>query len=272
MKLAYFEADTPTDQVVATLRRDGAVVVTEVVSGTLMDTVAAELRGRFDGFGRTTESDFNGYSTLRIQSVLAYAPSTAALIGHDLVMAVADAVLLSHCDDYRIGSTTGIEIQPGEGAQILHRDDSGYPVRITDQITDMQLQVSVMWPIDTFTLDNGATRVVLGSHAGPGHGDPPDPSTAVQAPMPRGSVLFYLGSTWHGGGENRTDHSRMGLINTYALGWLRQEVNQYLEVPPDKARHYDERIRCLLGYTTHGSYEYGIGIYRGGDPVWVRRG
>ena len=267
MTLRCFDSKAAPEDIVATMQRDGAAVVTELVAPEVMDEVAGELRPRFDTRGRTTESDFNGYSTLRVQSVLGYAPSTAKLIGHDTVMAVADAVLLRHCYDYRIGSTTGIEILPGEAAQVLHRDESNYPV----QIPGMELQIGVMWAIDDFTAENGATRVVPGSHQHIVTGRPPDLSICVQAEMPKGSALFYLGSTWHGGGENRSDRPRMGLINTYSLGWLRQEVNQYLEVPPDKARHYDERIRCLLGYTTHGKKEHSIGRYRGGDPVWVDR-
>jgi ectoine hydroxylase-related dioxygenase (phytanoyl-CoA dioxygenase family) len=267
MRLACFGREAATEDIVAAMQRDGAAVVTELVAPEVMDEVAAELRARFDSYGRTTEGDFNGYHTLRVQSVLGYAPSTAKLIGHDTVMAVADAVLLPHCDNYRIGSTTGIEILPGEAAQVLHRDDSNYPV----QIPGMELQIGVMWAIDDFTAENGATRVVLGSHRHSVPPHPPDLTDRVQAEMPKGSALFYLGSTWHGGGENRSDRPRMGLINTYSLGWLRQEVNQYLEVPPDKARHYDERIRSLLGYTAHGKKNNSIGIYRGGDPVWVDR-
>ena len=49
--------------------------------------------------------------------------------------------------------------------------------------------------------------------------------------MPKGSVLFYMGSILHGGGANRSDKSRAGIINTYSLGWLRQEEKQYLNVP-----------------------------------------
>jgi ectoine hydroxylase-related dioxygenase (phytanoyl-CoA dioxygenase family) len=261
MELVYLERDASPGEIVAAMRRDGAAVVREIVPPKSMDRVASELRPRFDAFGRTTESDFNGYRTLRIQSVLGYAPSTAALIGHDLVMAVADAVLLPHCTSYRIGSTTGIEIHPGEAAQVMHQDDSIYPL----SLPGLELQIGVMWAIDEFTVENGATRIVLGSHRHMSPG-PVDLSTTVEAVMPRGSALFYLGSTWHAGGANRSNRPRMGLINTYSLGWLRQEVNQYLEVPPDKARRYDERIRRLLGYTKHGE---SLGHYRGGDPVWV---
>ncbi len=267
MKLAYFGRKVATEDIVAAMQRDGAAAVTELVRPEIMDEIAAELRARFDTRGRTTESDFNGYRTLRVQSVLGYAPSTAKLIGHDTVIAVADAVLLRHCYNYRIGSTTGIEILPGEAAQVLHRDESNYPV----QIPGMELQIGVMWALDDFTAENGATRVVLGSHRHIVTGRPPDLANWVQAEMPKGSALFYLGSAWHGGGENRSDRPRMGLINTYRLGWLRQEVNQYLEVPPNIARQYDARIRCLLGYTTHGKKENSIGRYRGGDPVWVDR-
>jgi ectoine hydroxylase-related dioxygenase (phytanoyl-CoA dioxygenase family) len=87
--------------------------------------------------------------------------------------------------------------------------------------------------------------------------------------MPRGSVLFYLGSTLHGAGENRSDRSRIGLINTYSLGWLRQEVNQYLNVPIETAHAYDARMRALLGYTTHDRFGDRLGKYYGPDTAFI---
>ena len=261
MTISRFDSAAPTIMIVRELWRYGAVIVERLVSSAKMKKIACELRDRFDTQGLSTANRFNGFQTLRIQSVLGYAPSAADLIGHDQVLAIANSILLPHCDSYRIGSTTGIEILPGEIEQALHRDDSIYPI----SLPGMQCQLSVMWAIDDFTDQNGATRVALKSHNCM-NADLPDLSRISQAVMTSGSVLFYLGSTWHGGGANRSDQSRMGLINTYALGWLRQEVNQYLEVPPHIAINYDERIRRLLGYTTHGEI---LGYYRGGHPVWV---
>ncbi len=80
--------------------------------------------------------------------------------------------------------------------------------------------------------------------------------------MPPGSVLFYLGSTIHGGGANTTKAPRAGLINTYSLGWLRQEENQYLTVPREIADSYPDHVRRLMGYQAHGRY---LGVYPG-DP------
>ena len=39
----------------------------------------------------------------------------------------------------------------------------------------------------------------------------PSQISAIQAVMPKGSALFYLGSVLHGGGANRTNNSRLGV-------------------------------------------------------------
>lgn len=74
--------------------------------------------------------------------------------------------------------------------------------------------------------------------------------------MKRGSVLVYTGSVVHGGGANVSQADRIGLNITYALGWLRQEENQYLACPPEIARGLDPELQDLLGYAM-GSYALG---------------
>ena len=261
MALATFGANAPLGEVLAVMHRDGAVILTDMLPAATMAQAAAEMRERFDTQGRRSESDFNGYRTLRIGGVLGYAPTTAQIIGHPRVLEIADAVLLPFCQNYRIGSTTGIEILPGEADQVLHRDDTIYPLH---SLPGLETQIGVMWSFCDFTAENGATRVIPGSHR---HSDPwpPDEAGLVQAEMPTGSALFYMGSTWHGGGANRSDAPRMGLINTYSLGWLRQETNQYLAVPPEIAAQYPPRIRRLIGYARHSPI---LGFGRA-EGVWV---
>ncbi len=279
-----YAADVETSAVVAALKRDGAVIIRNQVDDQTADAVLAELRESFDTVGRCDEDDFNGYKTLRVSGILAVSPASADLVGHPRVLEIADAILLANCLNYRIGSLTGIEIHPGEMDQDLHMDDGIYPIRFPD----IPFQISAMWSLNDFTEENGATRVVLGSHlrpeskgrrgsSVPGDRDPqlatrhdrarlagPD-ENVVQAVMPKGSVLFYLGSTFHGGGANKTDTPRAGLINTYALGWLRQEENQYLSVPREIADGYPDHIRRLMGYQMHGS----LGSYQNPDGTWV---
>jgi len=272
MPLEYFNTNSDTVDIVSALKRDGAAVVMEQVAPELANAVLAELRGPFDKVGQCDESDFNGYSTLRVSGVLGVSPTSAELVAHSTVMAVADAILLEHCLNYRIGSLTAIEIHPGETEQTMHTDDGIYPLRMPG----IQFQVSAMWALEDFTEENGATRVSLGSHVDQGSnrnytqqqefdGASNITEEIVQAVMPKGSVLFYLGTTLHGGGANRSDKPRAGLINTYALGWLRQEENQYLNVPREIAEKHSETIQKLMGYQTHRT----LGAYQNPDGTWV---
>jgi len=267
MQLKYFDSDADSADVIKAVRSDGAAIVKNQIAPEVADAVLSELRTPFDEVGKFDESDFNGYTTLRVSGILAISPTSADLVAHPRVIEVADDILLDHCVNYRIGSLTAIEIHPGESDQYMHVDDGIYPVRMPG----MQLQISAMWALQDFTEENGATRVALGSHLDSNinryntvemqHQD-----NTIQAVMPKGSVLFYMGTTWHGGGANRTDKPRAGLINTYALGWLRQEENQYLNVPREIAEQHSEIIQKLMGYQLHRT----LGTYQNPDGTWFK--
>lgn len=256
-EVTRLSSDACADDVAETLLHDGAVIVETVAGADLLDTVMTDLRGPFDNQGHKFANDFNGYKTRRLGGILGFSRASAEIIAHPLVLGVADRVLKPHCETYQIGSSTAIEIQPGEGAQVLHRDDDIYPLRVPG----VEWQFSAMWALTDFTEENGATRVVPFSQ------DLRPIATITedqccQAAMPRGSVLFYLGSAVHSGGQNTSDAARTGLITTYALGWLRQEENQYLTLPREVADSYPEPVRRLMGYQSHGPY---LGVYPG-DP------
>jgi ectoine hydroxylase-related dioxygenase (phytanoyl-CoA dioxygenase family) len=263
MNLESFDRDADTRDVVAALNRDGGAIVRQQVPAEITNTVLAELREHFDTEGTESQGDFNGYKTLRLSGILARSRTSAELIGHSRVMEVADSILLPHCINYQIGSTTAIEIHPGEIEQRLHADDVIYPIHIPG----LPIQISAMWALDDFTIENGATRIMLKSH----RAREPLPlfeGEIVQAPMPKGSVLFYLGSTVHGGGANSSNAPRAGLINTYSVGWLKSEVNHFMTIPREVADSYPEPIRRLLGYQSHGLL---LGAYPGDpDGYWPK--
>lgn len=266
MPLQYLDKTTDSATIIQALRRDGAVVVKEVADHDDVDAIVNELRAPLDQNDSDAASAFDGTRTLRSSyTLLADAPSAARLVDHDLVIDVANEILLPHCASYNIGSLTAIEIHPGEAGQALHRDDSLYPI----ETAGMELLIGVMWALNDFSEENGGTRVVPGSHRFLRSWHLPDVTAWESAKMPKGSALFYLGSTWHGGGANNSDAPRLGLINTYSLGWLRQESNPYLDTPPEVAVQFEPRLRSLLGYSAYGAGDDTIGGSSGRSPAWV---
>ena len=114
-----------------------------------------------------------------------------------------------------------------------------------------------MWAICDFTADNGGTLLVPGSHTWRGERQAL-PSEVVAARMPAGSVLYWLGSTLHGGGANISNSWRYGVILTYSLGWLRQEENQYLDVPPEVLATLTPALQALTGHVMHGGLGFSV--------------
>ena len=98
MAIQYFDPTaSPVDVAAATLK-DGAAIVTALIPASLAETVAGELRENMDNFGYRSKRDFSGHSTNRSHHVIEEAPSSVALIEHDMVMGMADAILLPHCE------------------------------------------------------------------------------------------------------------------------------------------------------------------------------
>jgi len=157
------------------------------------------------------------------------------------------------------------EIGAGEPAQALHRDDIIYSIPQPHP----EFEVLFILALTEFTAENGATRIAPGSHRwGPERIAHPEES--VPAVMPAGSVVFFLGSTWHSGGHNRSTSPRFGGFAKYSLGQLRQEENQFLSVPPEVARTLDDDLLKLIGYQEGA---WAMGYFRDfEDPLRAIRG
>ena len=184
------------------------------------------------------------------------------MVAHPLILDVVDRTLWAKKTTYQLHLTQSIAVGPESPSQMLHRDHwcfDFFPFP-----PEVDVEVSSIWALDDFTAENGATRVVPDSHREP-HGVRYDDHDSVQAVMPRGSIVLYLGSTFHGAGENRSDQVRVGINVDYVLGWLRQEENQYLSYTLDEVRQLPERVQRLLGYEV-GAYALGY-IDGGRSPM-----
>lgn len=251
MPIPHRGADASVDELVAALDDHGCVVVDHVLPRDEAQSIGDELRAIMESTP-TGRNDFEGHLTRRIYAVFAKTRCLDSVATHPLVRAVLERVIGHH----QLSAPTVIQIGPGEKAQVLHRDDGIYPLPVPHD----EVVFNTMWAFDDFVEENGATRVVVGSHRS--YEPPVDPVVDI-AEMELGSVLLYRGSIWHGGGANRSSRPRLGAAVEYVASWLRPQENNLLAVPPEVVAGLDEELQELLGYNVRPPF---LGYVDGRHP------
>lgn len=189
---------------------------------------------------------FEGHRTIRIYNLLAHGKVFERIPVHPNLLPVIEGVLDEGC---LISSLSSISIDPGETAQPIHADDQVIPI----DKPHVPVVCNSMWALTDFTEENGATRIIPGSHkrdASPNYGQHYD---SIPAEMPKGSILVWHGSLWHGGGANKSDARRVGIAMNYCAGYIRQQENQQLGIPLDVAGTFEPRLQELCGFGTYRS-------------------
>lgn len=251
--------------VIGALSEAGACIVTDALSPARVVQLDAELAPWFDA-APCGEGAFFGRRTTRFSALFAKSLSTIPLALDPLILPVAEAALgagTRACDRIQLNLTQAIGIGPGEPAQLLHRDDDFFPFAHPNA----ELMLNAMWTLDPFTAANGATCIAPGSHRWERRRAAEDTELA-SADAPSGGVILWLGGTLHGGGANRTDMTRRGVVMSYSVGWLAPAEKLLLSIPHALARSLPERLQQLIGYQIHRP---NLGWVEGRDPIeWLR--
>lgn len=240
---------TPEDKArhVAAVEADGYTIVHDTIAPALLDELNDTLlRLERDMNIVPAKNGFEGHHTVRIYNLLALAPVFQRIPVHANVLPVVEGVLDEGC---LVSSLSSISIDPGEKAQPIHADDQVMPAAKPH----IPFVCNSMWALTDFTEENGATRIIPGSHkrdASPEYGTHYD---SIPAEMPKGSVLIWHGSLWHGGGANRSSKRRVGIAMNYCAGFIRQQENQQLGLPLGLVKTFEPRLQELCGFGTYRS-------------------
>jgi len=251
-KLKYLQANADAKTISEILNEDGALILEDVIDQKFI----SELRSETDPFMEKTENgadEFSGHKTTRTGGLLMRSQKCRELISHSDILAAGHEFLSPYCERLQLHLTQIIRIKPGETSQAIHRDKWAWG----KHLSHLEPQFNTIWAITDFTKENGATQIVPGSVTLPDDATISDQSI-TQAEMSAGSVLIYSGSVFHGGGANSSRDDRIGINITYALGWLRQEENQYLTCPPEIAKDLPRDLQELAGYAMG---QYALGYY-----------
>ncbi|MGW5360867.1 phytanoyl-CoA dioxygenase family protein [Actinopolymorpha pittospori] len=168
--------------------------------------------------------------TDRLSDLVNKDPMFDVCFTHPRVLAAIRHVL----GEFRLSSLNSRAALPGQGHQGLHTDWGVLRVGEGYQVCNS------IWLLDDFTAQNGATRVVPGSHRKRGvapadelDGDPsathPD---EIQLIAPAGTVVVFNSHLWHGGTRNNTDLPRRAMHSYFARRDVPQQLDQaeYLRV------------------------------------------
>ena len=225
------------------IERDGYTVIRDFMDAARLSEVRRVL-GFYLG-SHAGRNPFEGHDTERVYTLVARGRVFWDIVLDARVLALCDRFLLPGC---LLTASQAICIRPGEKPQAFHHDDTFYTVPRPRPM----ISISTIAAVDPFTVENGGTEIIPGSHL---WGDDWQQRAAVAAPvtvtMPAGACVMFSGTLVHRGGANRSSGPRLAFSNQYCQPWARQQENFLFGVPSEVARQMPERLREMLGYSIY---------------------
>ncbi len=208
--------------------------------------VLGDLRLRFDAVVEQEERDGVAQREVGVRSIL-----NAVDKGDEFRVTLTDPTLLAAAQHvigrpFKLTALNGRSSLPGFGLQGLHPDWEKAVAPGEYSI------VNSMWMLDDFTEDNGATRVVPGSHRSGRvpRDDLSDPldrhPEEIKLLAPAGSVAIFNAHVWHGGTRNDTDQPRRVLHCAFIAREFPQQTDQRASLSPATIERLTDAERYLL--------------------------
>ncbi|KEY73034.1 hypothetical protein S7711_09891 [Stachybotrys chartarum IBT 7711] len=284
------DSDTPVDDIIFLLKRDGGVFIKGLISEADVDKAHDECRGQLDADGDVGwDGTFFPRETSRACPMIALSPTfTRTQVMNPLYHKVLDHFLTTRStfwwgDEQKVSvskpyvhSCVAMRIGPGGKAQPLHRDDYiGHNIHEEIYEWDDERDRNRESAVGLFvagckvTKENGGTQFIPRSHLWGTDRGPPRVEDCIFAEMDKGDAFIMLASAFHGGGTNSTNDQYRLVFATFATrGFLRQEENQFLSVPLEVARQYDHETQAFIGYSLS---DPACGYVDQVDPIFLLR-
>ncbi|OJJ99912.1 hypothetical protein ASPACDRAFT_119783 [Aspergillus aculeatus ATCC 16872] len=260
-------------KILQVLKEDGAVIIRGFLNQNLFQKLNKEMEDELAKRPLICEhngewvSGLAGSQTRRLNQLPAFSPTfRQEILNHPLFHEICEPLFGTHGCDYWMNTATVVQIGPGNAAQSLHRDQELYPVFNPIGKDAPEALVNFFCALSTFTDENGATRVIPGSHQWDDFTTDVTrcvPQT-IPAEMEAGDCLLFSGKTVHGGGANRSkDNVRRGMALGVQATYLTAEEN-YQHIP----REIVESMTPLAQKMIHWRSSY----CPGGAGLWQING
>lgn len=255
-------------RIVETMRHSGGVVVEGFLTPDQAQKLNEDLDAPFATMDMGSKSAnpaiqrFHGSRTKRVTNLVTHSTVfREEVLDYDLLYDILDLVFIEEDKSYWMSGAQAIEISPGNEAQKLHRDQGQFRVFDVMGPSAPEAAVNLLIAVTDFTEENGATRVIPGSHKWPDFTKTGHPDDTLPAEMKAGDVLVMSGKTVHGGGANRTaSEKRRGVACLFTCSYLTPEEAHPFQTNLETVRTMSRRAQRSLGYRSQ--------FPKGSDGLW----
>lgn len=134
--LSTLGSDASVEQVVEIIRRDGGVIISDLVSPATLNALRDELDSYLNVTPCGVDPYFAGTQTRRVARIIGRSDTAVEVAMNPLFLGVARQILqtpthvwvgsdrIEMAPDIQLSITQAIQIGPGQGLQPLHRDDA----------------------------------------------------------------------------------------------------------------------------------------------------
>lgn len=254
--IPHVPASAGAAPILAALREAGGVIIEGLLAAAQVATINCEikqpLRDLAPGSSHSSEAikTFHGANTRRLTGLTTSSSGFREyLLDHDLLHELSEQIFHTDSGTYWLCGAQLIEIGPGNAAQVLHRDQGQYQVFNTIGPSAPEAIINFLVALTDFTPENGATRVIPGSHKWPDFADSGKPEDTVPAVMKAGDACFILGKTVHGGGANMTTSEKRRAISfAFQASYLTPEEAYAHITPPEIVKTLSLRAQRMIGF------------------------
>ncbi|MBT6512269.1 MAG: phytanoyl-CoA dioxygenase family protein [Alphaproteobacteria bacterium] len=149
-------------------------------------------------------------------------------------------------------------IMPGDAytraAEMTRADQPFGDPEPAQRAINIPMILNVFWAISDFTVENGCTRLMPGSHLSGRHPVPGQAYDCVMAEAPAGSIVAWDGRTWHGASLNTGTAPRVGVTTYWGAPFLRQLMNFTYGLKQEVVEAFDDEERRTHGFLCWSSY------------------
>jgi len=237
------EDDARIDQILAQIGETGFCIVPDLIPPEECDRIRARCIELLCEEAADTLHD-TGHQ--RIMHLLMKDRMFEPILRHPFILAVWRRYL---GPDMICSTFSANALWPGSTEQYWHVDHPFWTM--AEPYPLFPLAGQCIWMIDDFTIDNGATASIAGSHRRPhlprlGHDWAPEATILTGR---KGSVILADGAWWHTSRPNRTEDLRIALLNTFIRNFCvtQEDMRMQLAALPDA----DAETQHLLGGTQY---------------------